>query len=245
MRYLTISGLVTFALALCVMLSAAQSIPSGSYQQTCSDINVVNDSTLAARCQGSNGEWRSTRLTNFQDCRDEIVNDNGSLRCARNGYNGGGYGQGGYGQGDYPSGDYAQTCRNIRTNGNRLDADCQKRNGGWRSTSLNNINQCTSGIANDNGHLVCGKGGNGRGKGYGYDNGNGHDNGYGNYSGDYRGGAPSGTYTQTCRNIRTNGNRLDAECETRNGDWRKTSLNNINQCTSAIANDNGHLVCPR
>jgi len=39
-------------------------------------------------------------------------------------------------------------------NGNELQASCQKRNGGWRNTSLNNFGQCRD-IENDNGKLKC------------------------------------------------------------------------------------------
>src|SRR5262249_57252046 len=85
MRNLAILGLLALAFALCATPGVAQSLPSGSYQQTCTDINVVNGSTLAARCQDTNGNWQSTRLTNIQDCTGEIVNDNGSLRCGQGG----------------------------------------------------------------------------------------------------------------------------------------------------------------
>lgn len=232
MRYLTILGLLALCCILCTTPGVAQSIPPGSYQQTCTDINVVNGSTLAARCQDTSGNWQSTRLTNIQDCTGEIVNDNGSLRCGkdgyRNGYYGGGY-QGGYNNGGLPPGDYVQTCRNIRNYGNRLDAECQKRDGGWRRTSLD-LSNCSGGIVNNDGHLTCGGGG------YGYNNG-------GNYSGGYQGGIPPGSYTQTCRDIRTHGDRLDAECQTRDGNWRHSSLDDFDRCRSAIANDDGHLVC--
>jgi len=239
MRNLAILGLLALAFALCATPGVAQSIPSGSYQQTCTDINVVNGSTLAARCQDTNGNWQSTRLTNIQDCTGEIVNDNGSLRCGKGGgyannYYGddyrNGYYYGGYYQGGLPPGDYVQTCRNIRNYGDRLEAECQKRNGGWRRTSLN-LDQCSGGIVNNDGHLTCGGGG------YGYNN--------GGYYGGYQNGLPQGDYVQTCRNIRTDGYRLDAECQKRDGGWRGTSLNNVDQCRSPIANDNGHLVCGR
>jgi hypothetical protein len=75
-------------------------------------------------------------------------------RDRRNG--GWGYGnrgQYGYGNG-IPYGSYSQTCQNIRVNGNQLQAACQKKNGGWRDTSLNNFDQCRE-IENDNGKLRC------------------------------------------------------------------------------------------
>ena len=242
MRYLTILGLLALACTLCATPGVAQSIPSGSYQQTCTDINVVNGSTLAARCQDTSGSWRSTRITNVQDCSGEIVNDNGSLRCSKggngyynSGYNGGyqgGYYQGGY-QNGLPPGDYVQTCRNMRMDGNRLEGECRERDGDWRRTSLD-VGQCGSPIANDNGRLVCSQGG------YGYSNG-----GYGypgGYRGGYQNGLPPGDYVQTCRNMRMDGNRLEGECQKRDGGWRRTSVD-VGQCGSPIANDNGRLVC--
>jgi hypothetical protein len=158
-----------------------------------------------------------------------------------NGQYGNGQYQNGYNN-DLPQGDYVQTCRNVRSNGNRLDATCQKRDGNWRQTSLSNVNRCTSGIANNDGRLVCGTGYN-NGNNNGYNNGYGNGNGYGYGNG--RGNVPAGSYTQTCRNIRANGYSLAAECETKSGKWRSTSLFNTDRCRSAIANDDGHLVCPK
>jgi hypothetical protein len=54
-----------------------------------------------------------------------------------------------------PDGGYLQTCQDVRTNGYTLQANCQKRNGRWRQSSLRNFNRCNSQIENDNGRLVC------------------------------------------------------------------------------------------
>jgi hypothetical protein len=120
-----------------------------------------------------------------------------------------------------PYGSYQQTCRNIRNNGYRLDATCQKRNGDWRSTSLD-YRYCRGAIVNDNGHLRCSNSG---------DNGD-----------RWRGRVPPGSYQQTCQNIRVDGNRLTASCQKRNGGWHDSSLRNFNYCRG-IENDNGHLRC--
>lgn len=198
----------------------AQYIPPGDYVQTCRNIRTYGN-RLDADCQRWNGSWSRTSL-DFGQCTGGVINNDGRLMCASGGY---GYNQGHW-QSHLPAGDYVQTCRNIRFYGNRLDAECQKRNGGWRRTGLDYIDQCSSPIANDNGNLVC------RSGGYGY-------------HGGWQRGIPAGTYTQSCRNIRTLGNRLEAECQTHRGDWRWTSLDSINQCSSPIANDNGNLVCDR
>ena len=120
-----------------------------------------------------------------------------------------------------PYGNYQQTCRNIRNNGYRLDATCQKRSGNWRNTSLN-YRDCQSSIVNDDGRLRCASSG---------------------YGDRWRGGVPRGPYEQTCRNIRVDGNRLNATCQKRDGDWRDTSLNSFGYCRGQIENDNGHLRC--
>lgn len=148
------------------------------------------------------------------------------------------------GQGNIPPGDYAQTCRHIRTDGNRLEAECQKTDGHWRKTSLDNVDQCGSVINND-GHLQCG-GGNGsadRDRDRDWDRDRDRDRDRGNRSG-WQGNLPPGDYVQTCRNVSVDGDRLNAECQTRDGNWRRTSLDDIDRC-GAIVNDNGHLMCGR
>lgn len=122
-----------------------------------------------------------------------------------------------------PYGSYQRTCRNIRSNGYRLDATCQKRNGDWRNTSLN-YRYCRGAIVNDNGHLRC--------------------TNDGDYGDRWHGRVPSGSYQQTCQNIRVDGNRLYATCQKRNGGWHNTSLKDFNYCRGGIENDNGHLRCP-
>lgn len=250
MRYVKTIGVIAFALALFAIPGSAQwqgNIPPGTYAQTCRDIHT-NGSRLDAECQTRDGNWRRTSLDNVDQCGGGIVNNDGHLTC---GGNGGGYGypdrdrdrdhdrdndrgyRNGW-QGDIPPGDYAQTCRNIRTNGNRLEAECQKRNGGWRRTALDNVDQC-SGVINNNGRLQCGAG-----NGY-PDRDRDNDRGYRSR---WQGGIPPGDYAQTCRNIHAEGDRLEAECQTRDGNWRRTSLNDVDRCNGAIANDDGHLVCP-
>jgi len=245
MRCLTMVGVLAFAL--CAIPCFAQyqgDIPPGDYAQTCRNIHT-HGNTLEAECQTRDGNWRRTSLNNIDQCGG-IVNNDGRLTCGSSGNR---YGypdrdrdrdrdrdDRGY-RGGLPPGDYAQTCRNIRTNGNRLDAECQKKNGHWRKTSLDNIDQC-GGIVNNDGRLTCGSGG------YG-DADRDRDRDRDGDNRGYRGNAPGGTYVQTCRNIQTHGDKLEAECQTRDGNWRRTSLDDIDRCSGAIANDDGHLVCGR
>jgi hypothetical protein len=226
MRYLNMFGMLTLATALWITgTCAAQQAPGGSYQQTCRDIGT-NGSTLQANCQNSNGGWQSAQLPDYQRCASEIVNDNGSLRCTLSGNWQSGYGQGGYGQqGNAPYGSYVQTCQDIRTSGSTLEANCQTRNEQWNRTSLRDFNQCTGGIENDDGRLVCSKAGYGQGR-------------YGQ-----QGDAPYGSYAQTCQKISTRGSTLKAKCQAGNGRWHSTSLRNFDRCNEGIVNDNGNLRC--
>jgi CVNH domain len=224
MRYLTTFGMVALTITLWNpgTSCAAQEIPSGSYRQTCRDIGM-NGSTLQARCQTSNGDWQSAQLPDFQRCASEIVNDNGGLRCNMGGDNW----QSGYGRHSMPGGGYTQTCQEIRTSGSTLEANCQTRNGQWNRTTLQNFNQCTAEIENDDGRLVCSKAGYGQG-GYGW-----------------QGGAPYGSYAQSCQKISTRGSTLKAKCQTSYGRWHNTSLQNFDRCNGGIVNDNGNLRCGR
>ena len=191
MRYLTTFGMVALTMAFWNLgtSAAAQSVPSGSYQQTCKDIGA-NGATLYAKCQNTNGGWQSTQLSNFEGCTGEIVNDNGALRCGMRG-NGGPYADQRRDQSDWQNngrddnrnanrdddrdrngvsnqgdrsdrdqgrdgdGTYTQTCRNVQKNGDTITANCEKKNGSWRQTSISNFRTCLSQIINDNGRLRC------------------------------------------------------------------------------------------
>ncbi len=52
---------------------------------------------------------------------------------------------------------------------------------------------------------------------------------------------PSGSYQQSCRNIRVNGNQLIANCTSPNGQHIRSSINV--GCRGDIANVNGYLQC--
>jgi len=142
--------------------------PIGTYEQTCQDIRT-NGATLEANCQTRDNTWTRTSLQNFNQCIGGIENINGRLECNKRGNVGPGDRHGdlrgdkrGGGQ-DYrhedrdnsaPYGAYAQTCQDVRTSGATLQANCQKKNGKWKQSSLHNFNRCNS-IENVNGKLVC------------------------------------------------------------------------------------------
>lgn len=145
-----------------------------------------------------------------------------------------------------PSGGYTRTCQDIRSHGTTLEANCQARDGNWNRTTLQNFDQCTGEIENDDGRLICTKGSS-DGEGYrpGDQQGDRHDNGQGFRPDDPQNGAPQGGYTQTCRDIRTSGSTLLANCQKKNGKWKQSSLRNFNRCSSQIENNNGKLTCSR
>jgi hypothetical protein len=156
-------------LAASVAPAGAQTIPSGSYQQSCTNIRVRGDQ-LIANCTSSQGSRVRSSIA-LQGCRGDIANSDGQLTCnvnnSGNGYRrnhqyaGGNYGGGNYGggNGNYggstPSGSYQQSCRNTQMRGGVLTATCPETNGNLMTTSLN-VRQCGgTDIANRNGRLTC------------------------------------------------------------------------------------------
>mgnify|MGYP001291939545 CR=1 FL=1 len=122
-------------------------------------------------------------------------------------------------------GSYLNSCRNITykhlgTPKARIVADCQRRDGSWKPTKLD-IADCRGDIANDNGNLVCIRGGGG---------------GFGPL--------PRGSWKMSCRDGRMVDGMLIANCQKRNGKWTLSSIR-IDKCRGDIANDNGRLVCDR
>ena len=283
-RMMTMTFAVVGLLAL-LAPTESQAQPAGDYAQTCRDIRT-NGSWVQARCQTRDGGWRDTSL-DYSRCVGPVINNDGNLYCQQ------GYSQGGW-QGGLPSGDYQQTCQDVRTNGSVLEARCQKRDGGWRNTSLD-YRRCSSTIVNDDGRLYCEQSGGSNWSGNipsgsysgtcqdvrsngavlearcrtasgdwqrtsldyrtcgGGDivNSNGHlrcggdGSGHWAYPGDGAGAIPGGWYSQSCDNIRTSGDRLEARCQTANGDWRTTTLDNFQRCRGDIVNQDGRLSCPR
>jgi hypothetical protein len=216
----------------------AAGLPGGSYMQSCQDVHASGDD-LHARCPTANGDWKDTKLDDYNKCRGEIVNDNGKLRCVTGVYGTPGAPVGGY-QGGYPSaaggftGSYTQTCKDIKSHGDDLEARCKNVNGDWNNSKLDDYRKCKGQIINDDGNLRCvaaGYGGIGRG---GYP------------AGTYQqGNFPAGSYTQSCDGIRIDGDDLKAHCQTRDGGSRDAKLDDFQKCKSDIINDDGRLRCER
>ncbi len=54
--------------------------PRGSYARTCRDIRMEG-STMRASCQKNDSRFRDTSLKHADQCRSQLINDNGRLRC--------------------------------------------------------------------------------------------------------------------------------------------------------------------
>lgn len=54
---------------------------------------------------------------------------------------------------------------------------------------------------------------------------------------------PSGSYRETCRNIRMVGDELSAQCKNSRGEWPDARLRDANRCQGSVANEDGQLVC--
>ena len=201
------SKVVLTSLSLLILLvslpdTALASNPPGTYQTTCQQITVVGTTTLVARCLDASHQLAPPSiLQNFNQCIGDIRNDNGALHCNKGTVP--------------PPGSYTQACRYIYTDGSTLIASCSDAAGQLGPpTSLQNFNQCTGDIRNDNGVLHCNTGP----------------------------PPPGGSYTQSCQYAYSTGTTLIAYCKTGTGQSVWTSLPDFTSCT-AIANSCGQLWC--
>ena len=201
--FLITGGLIIIASLLLSTDSFAQNYPPGNYKRTCTDLIKIGH-MLEAKCRKEDGTWQSTVLF-YGSCNGPIHNNNGQLTCNQGG--GGNW---------LPPGNYKNSCRNMNVNGDILQAQCQRRDGSWRFTSID-YDECYDDITNQNGRLRCGQR---------------HHNNM----------LPRGSYKQTCRDLSVNGDILNAQCQNRNGNWRWSSID-FGDCYGEVVNRNGRLVC--
>jgi hypothetical protein len=228
MNFLTSALIAMMALLVAPSVLHAETIPPGSYQQSCTGINA-DWRTLSATCRTRNGSWTYTELEDYRRCNADITNDNGNLRCADDDQGGDDDRQR---DGDWrdqrdhngwaPRGSYQQSCRNIDIDDGTLTAECQDRRGRWRYTELDDFRRCPGDITNADGMLRC-------------------------VDGDRRGDddtqdLPRGSWRASCRNYRLYGSVLYAECRTRYGRFSQSSID-VRQCRREISNVDGRLVC--
>jgi hypothetical protein len=56
--------------------------PAGSYKKTCR--NIFTDGTdVSANCRRVNGDWHYSKLVRYGECKSDIHNGDGDLRCTR------------------------------------------------------------------------------------------------------------------------------------------------------------------
>jgi hypothetical protein len=120
-------------------------------------------------------------------------------------------------RGPLPAGSYVESCRDmwVHHDRRRLEAECQRRDGRWRATSLD-LRQCDRGIVNDDGRLSCPPQDTVK--------------------------LPAGSYRESCRDVSLDGRQLSARCRRKNGQWRDTQID-LSRCRGAIGNDDGRLTC--
>jgi hypothetical protein len=116
-----------------------------------------------------------------------------------------------------PPGSYQETCINIGESSSGLVAQCKNRAGQYGGTTLSNYQQCIGDISNNNGQLQCNKGAT----------------------------PPSGSYTQSCSDIRMDNGVLEATCRTLGNRTEPvaTRLGNLPACRGDIENFDGNLTC--
>ena len=56
---------------------------------------------------------------------------------------------------------------------------------------------------------------------------------------------PAGSYQSSCNNISANGGVLRARCQTEEGEWLDSRLDDYGACAGDISNDDGRLTCER
>jgi CVNH domain len=208
MRCIRTLAVTAIILALCpaIRTHAQEALPSGSYQQTCSDVSVKKGN-LYAKCKDEKGKPHSAKLEHYERCGSEIVNQNGQLKCS-----GGSAAAAAPGQ---PSGSYTETCKDIRMKGTTLYAVCRSIDGRERPTSLKDANRCSQGVINLNGILNCA----------------------------VSDVIPPGSYMATCKDIRLQGTTLLASCNNGKERWLPAQLRDANKCSGDISNHEGVLRC--
>ena len=58
-------------------------------------------------------------------------------------------------------------------------------------------------------------------------------------------GVPPGSYQSSCEDVSVSGDTLRARCETADGDWSNSRLDDLSACDGDISNDDGRLTCAR
>ena len=241
--------------------AVAAAAPPGSYQQSCSDVQVLSGNTLFAICTMRSGFPSPTWLADYVTCVGDISNYDGHLECSRGA--------------PPPGGSYTQSCRDLFMSGTTLSASCQTESGAWTETQLHGTDQCVGDIANYNGVLECDKGGVPPQGSYTAScrniwvaGGTLHArcttiaggtiestlpayascttsiaNTDGHLACDHGGTAPAGSYRKSCWDIFVSGPIMNAVCENMNGAPQSSALDLRVKCRAPVLNVDGFLTC--
>jgi hypothetical protein len=227
MRYAITLGVLAFTMVLGstgTASAAAMDEANGSYRQTCKNVRMHGD-RLFARCKDTHDRYQDTSLDDAYRCAGDITNVDGRLVCGQVGV--------------MPRGDYDRTCRDLRMRFGTLYGRCETRDGQWVDAALDGFMRCTSPVVNDDGRLRCSM------DREGYDHDRDRDRDRDRDHDRDRDYGPRGSYRETCRNIAVRGDTLYAQCQSYDGRWFDTSINDVDRCVGGIMNDEGHLVCTR
>lgn len=75
-----ITALALFFIGVAISPAQAQSVPQGSYLSSCTAVRM-DGRTLRATCRAGSGQQVPNELHEADNCRNDIVNENGRLVC--------------------------------------------------------------------------------------------------------------------------------------------------------------------
>ena len=141
--------LLLLLISLSLSYAFAGSLPSGSYQKTCTTCFSI-DHMLTCSCQTTAKTFRWSSLTKADDCHG-IINNNGTLQCASHRSNQ--HGNNNHHPQKLPQGGYSQSCNSCSIHGGTLSCQCKNQGGALVATQLKLHKGCN--IQNINGALQC------------------------------------------------------------------------------------------
>lgn len=246
-----------------LVCNKGRATPGGTYTQSCRDFHT-DYKNLVAVCEDRDSKWHPTTLRDFPACKGDISNFNGALRCSSEPVPTGSYSQtcrdiwmsphvlhatcqtraGDWitssldirgckdgpsnGGGELlcnrgiapPKGTYVESCRDTWMDRTTLRSTCKgagSHDDTWYHTHIADVAACKTPVANIYGCLACDKGDK----------------------------VPAGTYHTTCCGNTRHGDLLSAACQTRDGNWNRSTFDLAAACRTDVYNLDGFLTCMR
>lgn len=129
----------------CEAVAAAQVLPNGSYQQSCTGCTYdPNSGTLQCSCT-TGGGWQNASTLDVGGCSGDISNDDGQLSCDEEGA----------GISFLPTGSYQQTCTSCTYDQTIEELSCTCTDGDGIQIQTTFDGSCSGDISNDDGQLSC------------------------------------------------------------------------------------------